>query len=127
MVVNVQKNGADVLQILIASAVSDGVDLLLGGVHNALGGAHFLRDDLGDVLGGLGNLTEQGFVCHNLRVLLGVGGGGGNIQNLQQVIPGFLLVIYTGLLHLIHDRNWVNVSGVVEHGVDGGEDILILL
>ena len=115
------------LQVLIASAVSDGINLLLSSVHNALGGAHFLRDDLGDVLGGLGDLTEQGFVRYNLRVLLGVGGSGGNIQDLQQIIPGFLLVIYTGLLHLIHDRNRVNVSGVVEHGVDGGEDILILL
>ena len=71
--------------------------------------------------------AQQGFICNDLRVLLGVGGGGGDIQNLQQVVSGFFFIVYAGLLHLIHDRDRVNVHGIVEHGVDGGEDVLILL
>ena len=114
-------------QLLAAASISDSIDLLLRGIHNALGRAHFLRNNLGNVGGSLGQLTQQGFIRHNLGVLFGVGGSRGDVQDLQQIVPGFFLVVDAGLLHLVHHRHRVDIHGEVEHGIDRGENILVLL
>lgn len=93
LIVDVQQNGTDVLQILIAAAVADGVDFLLGGIHDALGRAHLFGDDLGDVLCRLRNLPQQGFICYDLSILLCIGGGGRDIENLKQIVPGLFFII----------------------------------
>ena len=55
-----------------------------------------------------------------MRHVLGdIGGGGGDLHELEQVVAGGVLVVDPPQLHLVQHRHRVNGGGEAEHGVDG--------
>ena len=130
-VVELVQEGLDQLghggQLLAAVAPADGVDLLLGGLQNIPGLPQALLDHRGDFPGGLRQGAEEGFVPDDFDVLHDVGAGGGDFHQLDEVIPGGLVVIGAVFLHFLRHRHAVDGLGVAEHGVDGFKDVTVLL
>lgn len=85
LVIHVDEHGADGGKALIVPAVADGVDHLLRGLQDVLGGALLLGDDGANVGGGLGELPKQRLVRHDLGILPHIGGGGSDIGDLQKI------------------------------------------
>ena len=116
---HVHQNLGQRLQPLDVPALADGVDPLLGQVQHRLGGLPALLDQLGQVPGGLVDPAEKGLVPDDADVFLHVRGGGGDLHELEDVVPGGVLVINPPELHLVQHRHRVDGGGEVEHGVDG--------
>ena len=114
-------------QVLGAAAPADGVDLLLRRLQGGLCLADALLDHAQDVPGGLGQPPQQGLVPDDGHVLHDVGAGGGDLHELDQVAPGGLRVVGAVFLHLLRHGDPVDGLGVAEHGVDGLEDVPVLL
>ena len=107
-------------------ALADGVDALLGGLQNVLAGVGALLNHGGQVAGGLSHPAQQGLVLENVDILPHIGRGGGDVHELEQIVPGVLLVVPV-LLHVLQHGERVDGEGVVEHGVDGLIDLHVLL
>ena len=58
------------LQTLGGAALTDGVNALLGGLQDFLGGAVALLNQSGDIACGLGNFSQKGFVFDDGGVLI---------------------------------------------------------
>ena len=100
-------------------ALADGIDPLLRQIQHGLAGLSPLLDQGGEFPGGLRNAAEEGLVLDDADILLHIGRGGGDLHELEQVVPGGVLIIDPPLLHLVQHRHRVNGGGEVEHGVDG--------
>ena len=114
------------LQALGGAALADGVDALLGGLQGLLGGGGALLHHAGDGTGGVRHTAQQGLVPDNADVLLHIGGGGGDEDELLDIVIGGVLVVDAVLLHLVQHGHRIHGLGVVEHGADALEDIPVL-
>ena len=123
LVEHVHQNFGQGLQPLGAAALADGVDPLLGQIQHGLGGLPPLLHQGGELPGGLRDPAEEGLVLDDADVLLDVGGGGGDLHELEQVAAGGVFIVNTCELHLVQHRHRVNGGGEVEHGIDGLVDL----
>ena len=114
------------LQGVPALALAQGVDLPLGGLQNFTGSAHLLAHQLGDLRRGGAQTPEHGLFPDDVRVAHRVGGGGSDLHELHDVVPGIVMVIAQGP-HLVQHRDRVDGLGEVEHGIDGFIDLPVLL
>ena len=124
--VHVEDDAGDVLQALGGPALANGVDPLLGGLQHILGGARPLLDHGGQVPGSLGDAAEQGLVLDDGHILLHVGGGGGDLHELEDIVAGGVLIVDAVLPHVVQHGHRVDGQGKVEHGVDGLIDLPVL-
>ena len=114
------------LQRVAPLALTQGVDLLFGGLQH-FGRRTYLRmDDLTNIHTGLGQSPEHGHIPDDAGIALHIGGGGGDLHQLQDVIPG-IIPMEAQLLHFVQHRHRVDGLGEVEHGVDGFIDFPVLL
>ena len=126
-VVDIDKNLSDVLEAVAGVFLSKAVDLFFGGFQHLLRGADAFLDHVGDLIGCRGKVPHERLVMDNRAVLLDVGGGGRNLQELGNVMIRVRLVIYAALFHLIEHGDGVNVLREVEHRIDRLEDLAVLL
>ncbi len=68
------------LQTLGGAALTDGVNALLSGLQDFLGGAGALLNQSGDIACGFGNFSQKGFVFDDGGVLLDMGRCRGDIH-----------------------------------------------
>ena len=74
-----------------------------------------------------GDVPEEGLVPEDLHVLPHVGGGGGDLHELEDVGPGGVLVKDPVEAHLVQHGHRVDGLRQGEHGVDGLVDVPVLL
>ena len=125
-VIDRQNDRGDMLQPLGGTALPQAINALLGQVQSLVGGGGAFPDHIGDGPGGISHLAQKGFVPDDLDILLHVGGGGGDVHELADVVVGGGLVVDPGLLHLIQHSYRVHSLGEVKHGADGLVDLLVL-
>ena len=117
---------ADVLQRVAPLALAQGVNFLFRRFQHLGGGSHLFRHHLLNVRRGLIQSPKHGLFLHNGRIARHIGGGGGDLHQLEDVIPGIVVVV-AQLLQLVQHRDRVNGLGEVEHGIDGFINFPVLL
>ena len=80
---------------------------------------------MGNILTRLAQLPEHGLFPYNPGIAFSVGGGGGDLHKLEDIVPG-IVVIGAQFLQLVQHRHRVDGLGEVKHGVDGFIDFPVL-
>ena len=117
---------ADVFQRVAPLALAQGVNFLFRRFQHLGGRTHLFRHHLLNVRRGLIQSTKHGLFLHNGRIARHIGGSGGDLHQLEDVIPGIVVVV-AQLLQLVQHRDRVNGLGEVEHGIDGFINFPVLL
>ena len=107
------------LQALGGRPLAEGVDALFCQVEDGLGRLAPLLDQGRQFPGRLGDAAQERLVLDDADVLGDIGGGGGDLHELEQVVAGGVLVVDPPQLHLVQHRPRVDGGGEAEHGVDG--------
>ena len=101
-------------------------ELLRAGLIEEEAGGGALLDHGGQVPRRLGDAPEEGLVLDDVHILPHVGGGGGDLHELEDIGPGGVLVKDAVQAHLVQHRHRVHRLGEGEHGVDGLVDVPVL-
>ena len=120
------QNGADVFQRIIALAFPQRIDLLFGGLQHLGGRAHLFGYHFLNIRGGLRQTAEHGFLPDDVGIAHHVGGGRGDFHELENIVPGIVVVV-AQLLQLVQHGHRIDGLGEVEHGIDCFVDFPVLL
>ena len=63
---------------------------------------------------------------HDRAILLDVGGGRRDLQQLGEIVVAAFLVVHAALFHFVEDGNGVDLLREVEHRIDGLVDLAVL-
>ena len=125
-VIDVDHDLADVLQTVAGVAAAKGIDLLFRDLQHLLRRADALVDHIRDLRRSGGQRAQQRLVMHDRAVLLDVGGGRRDLQQLGEIVVAAFLVVHAALFHFIEDGNGVDLLREVEHRIDGLVDLAVL-
>ena len=120
------QRGADVLQGVPPFALAQGVDFLFRGFQNFGGGAHLFGHHVRNLHGSLTQPPEHSLLLDDPGVPAHVHGSGGDVHELDDVVPG-VVVVAAQLLHLVQHGHRVDGLGEIEHGVHGFKNLPVLL
>ena len=116
----------DMLQRVTGFTLTQGIDHPLGIFQQFAGRAYLFLNGLDNIGTCICKTTQKSLILNDVGIPHRIGSGGGDLHQLQDIIPG-IVVMYTGLDHFLQHRDRVNGLGEIEHGIDGGIDLLILL
>ena len=125
-VVDVDHDLADVLQAVTSVAAPERIDLFLRNLEHFLRRADAVVDHFRDFRRCGRQRAQERLVMHDRAVLLDIGGGRRDLQQLRDVIIAALLVIHAALFHLIEYGNRVDLFREVEHRIDRLVDLTVL-
>ena len=114
------------LQRVAGFTLAQGVNLLFGGFQHFAGGTHLFVNHFGDLGSCSVQSPEHSLLPDDIGIAHHIGGCGGDLHQLHDVLAGILAVI-TQLLHLVQNGNRVNGLGEIEHGIDGFVNLPVLL
>jgi hypothetical protein len=125
-VVDLQKGVADVDEVLVLPSLRDAVDLPLGVFHKGFRVVVPGVSRLGDILARADELAEDGPVADDLRVVLGVDGGGDGLGDELEVFAPSGLGVGAGLGQLVNEGDDVDILRFEVHGLHGKPDFPVL-
>ena len=125
-VIDVDHDLADVLQAVARVAAAQGVNFLFRDLQHLLRSADALIDHVADLRGRGDECAQQRLVVDDGAVLLDVGGGRRDLEQLRQIIIAVLLIVHAALFHFIENGDRVDLFREVEHRIDGLIDLAVL-